>query len=205
MPTFAVEPESIDGIMQGHIRESGNLILDLRNNGGGYVVTLERLAGYFVDKDIKIADLKGRKEMKPQMAKTRGKDVYKGKVIVLIDSKSGSASEIFARFLQIEQRGIVIGDQSAGAVMQSRGIPMEMGVDRIVPYGMNLTNADVIMRDGLSLEHVGVTPNFPMLVTGADLAGQRDPVLAAALKLFGQDVSSEQAGKYFPFNWKDEN
>lgn len=205
MPTFGFEPEAIDGIMQGRISQSGNLILDLRNNGGGYVVTLERLAGYFVDKDTRIADLKGRKEMKPQTAKSKGKDVYKGKLIVLIDSNSGSASEIFARFMQIQQRGIVIGDQSAGAVMQSRGVPMQMGVDTIVPYGMNLTNADVIMSDGESVEHVGVTPQVPMLLTGADLAAQRDPVLAAALKLFGQDVSSEQAGKLFPFIWKDEN
>lgn len=205
MPTFSVEPESIDGIMQGRISQSGNLILDLRGNGGGYVVTLERLAGYFVDKDTKIADLKGRKEMKPQMAKSRGKDVYRGKVIVLIDGNSGSASEIFARFMQIEQRGIVIGDQSAGAVMQSRGVPMQMGVNTIVPYGMNLTNADVIMTDGISLEHIGVTPQLPMLLTGADLAAGRDPVLAAAFKLFGQEVKAEETGKYFPFNWKEEN
>ncbi len=201
LPTFSVEPESIDGIMQGRINQSANLVLDLRGNGGGYVVTLERLAGYFVDKDTKIADLKGRKDMKPQMAKTKGKDVYRGKLIVLTDANSGSASEIFARFVQIEQRGIVIGDQSAGAVMQSRGIPMEMGVDRIVPYGMSMTNADVIMTDGVSLEHIGVTPQYKMLLTGADLAAQRDPVLAAALKLLGQDVKAEDTGKYFPFDW----
>lgn len=79
--------------------KSANLILYLRGNGGGYVVTLERLAGYFVDKDTKIADLKGRKEMKPQMAKSKGRDTFNGKVIVLIDANSGSAAEIFARFL----------------------------------------------------------------------------------------------------------
>ncbi|MGB7210176.1 MAG: S41 family peptidase [Pyrinomonadaceae bacterium] len=205
MPSFAVPPESIDGIMRGRVSQSSNLILDLRGNGGGYVVTLEALAGYFVDKDTKIADLKGRKEMKPQMAKSKGKDVYRGKLIVLIDSRSGSASEIFARFIQIEQRGIVIGDQSGGAVMQARSVPMEMGASSIVPYGMSVTNADVIMTDGVSLEHIGVTPQTPMLPTGADLAKLHDPVLAAALKLFGQDVSAEQAGRYFPFNWKNEN
>lgn len=78
---------------------------------------------------------------------------------------------------------------------------MEMGVDRIVPYGMSMTNADVIMADGVSLEHVGVTPQFKMLLTGTDLAAQRDPVLAAAFKLLGQDVKAEDTGKYFPFDW----
>lgn len=205
MPTFVTPPESIDEIMKGRVAGASNLILDLRSNGGGYVVTLERLAGYFVDKDTKIADLKGRKQMKPQMAKTRGKDVFRGRLIVLVDANSGSASEIFARLMQLEQRGVVIGDQSAGAVMQSRGVPMQMGTDSIVPYGMNLTNADVIMSDGVSLEHIGVMPQIKMLPTGADLASQSDPVLAAALQLFDQQVTPAQAGKYFPFDWKDEN
>lgn len=203
MPTFAIDPVSIDGIMQGRISQSANLILDLRGNGGGYVVTLEELAGYFVDKDTKIADLKGRKEMKPQMAKTKGKNVFRGKLIILVDANSGSASEIFARFVQIEQRGVVMGDRSAGAVMQSRGVPMELGADTIVPYGMNMTHADVIMTDGKSLEHIGVTPQLEILLTGADLAAQRDTVLSEALKLLGQTVTPEQAGKFFPYKWED--
>jgi len=203
MPSFVIGTEGIDSIMQTRVNQAANLILDLRGNAGGYVTALERLAGYFVDKDTKIADLKGRKEMKPQIAKSRGKDVFKGKVVVIIDADSGSASEIFARFMQIEQRGVVIGDQSAGAVMQSRVIPMEMGVDSIVPYGMSLTNADVITTDGKSLEHIGVTPQLIMLLTGADLAAQRDPVLAGALELFGQKVTPEQAGKFFPYKWEE--
>lgn len=206
MPTFVTEPALIDSIMQGRVGKAANLILDLRGNGGGYVVTLERLAGYFVDKDTKIADLKGRKKMEPQMAKTRSNDVFKGKVIVLIDSNSGSAAEIFARFMQIEQRGVVLGDQSAGAVMQSRFVPMEMstGETTSILYGMNMTNADVITTDGKSLEHSGVTPQIQMTPNGADLASQRDPVLAAALQLVGQTVTPDQAGKFFPFKWRED-
>lgn len=205
MPTFAIPPESIDEIMSSRISGAQNLILDLRNNGGGYVVTLERLAGYFVDKETKIADLKGRKEMKPQMAKPKGKGGFAGRVVVLVDSKSGSASEILARFLQLNGRGVVIGDQSAGAVMQSRGVAMELGVDSVIPYGMNLTNADVIMTDGVSLEHIGVTPQLKMVPTAADLAAKRDPVMAAALQLLGHELSAEQAGQMFPFKWDADN
>jgi C-terminal processing protease CtpA/Prc len=205
LPTFVIDPSTISNIMTGRIRESSNLILDLRGNGGGYVVALEELAGYFVDKDTKIADLKGRNKMDPQMAKTKGKDVYKGKLIVLVDSRSASASEIFARFMQLEQRGVVIGDQSAGAVMQSRGVPMKLESFSIISYGMSMTNADVIMTDGKSLEHTGVLPQSVQVPTGADIAEQRDPVLAAALQLFGEKVSPSEAGKYYPFKWASED
>ncbi|MBS1798068.1 MAG: PDZ domain-containing protein [Acidobacteria bacterium] len=202
MRTFSIDPGTIAGIMNGRSGSNANLILDLRGNGGGYVVTLEELAGYFVDKDTKIADLKGRKKMDPQMAKTKGKDVYRGKLIVLIDSRSASASEIFARFIQLEQRGVVLGDQSAGAVMQSRGVGLNAGSWSDIPYGMNMTNADVIMTDGRSLEHYGVIPQLVMNPTGADLASHRDPVLAAALELFGEKMSPEDAGKLFPEKWE---
>ena len=203
MPSFVTSPESIDEIMQSRIRGSQNLVLDLRNNGGGLVLTLERLAGYFVEKDTEIANLKGRKPMKPMMAKVSSKGPYIGKLVVLVDSNSGSASELFARFMQLQQRGVVIGDRSAGAVMQSRSIPMELGTDSIVPYGMSLTNADVILADGLSLEHVGVTPHFMLFPSAEDLAARRDPVLAAALKLLGQEVSPQDAGKAFPVVWEE--
>lgn len=202
MPTFAIEPTDADVIMQGRVRRSSNLIMDLRGNGGGYVVTLEKIAGYFVEKDTTIAELKGRKEMKPQKAKSQGGDGFKGRLVVLVDSQSGSAAEIFARFVQLEKRGVVIGDISAGAVMQSKFSPMENGADSVViPYGISITNADVIMSDGKSLEHTGVTPNLIMVPKGSDLAAQHDPVLAAAFQLLGENVTPEAAGKMFPYKW----
>ncbi|HMT09797.1 MAG TPA: S41 family peptidase [Pyrinomonadaceae bacterium] len=204
MPTFSVDPAIVEGIMNGRSGQSQNLIIDLRGNGGGYVVTLEALAGFFVDEDTKIADYKARKEMKPQMAKSKGKGVYRGRLVVLVDSQSGSASEIFARFIQINGKGVVLGDQSAGAVMMSRGEGLQWGTERLTLYGMNLTRADVIMTDGKSLEHVGVTPNFYLRPTGLALSRSEDPVLSEAFKLFGEDVTPEQAGKFFPFEWKYE-
>jgi len=197
MPDFAFDPSEV-GSRIGEAKGKQAFILDLRGNPGGYVVTLEKMAGYFFDKDVKIADFKGRKPFKPQVAKTQGADSFDGKVIVLLDSASGSAAEIFGRLMQIEKRGIVLGDVSAGAVMMSRGVGFDAGVSTVISYGMNLTRADVIMTDGKSIEHVGVIPNELILPTGDDLAKGRDPVLARALELAGIKVTSEEAGSYFP-------
>jgi C-terminal processing protease CtpA/Prc len=202
MPTFAIDPDSIEVLMK-KVKDSPNLILDLRSNGGGYVDTLEKLAGFIFDKDLTIATLKGRKEMDPQKSKTRGAGAYKGNLIVLIDSDSGSAAEIFARLVQLEKRGKVIGDVSAGAVMQSRQQPMTTGANDEVYYGASITMADVIMSDGNSLENVGVTPDILVLPTGEDLAKQRDPILAKAFESFGSTMTSEQAGQFFRYRWTE--
>jgi C-terminal processing protease CtpA/Prc len=100
--------------------------------------------------------------------------------------------------MQIEKRGIVIGDVSAGAVMMSQHAFFDAGNTTIISYGMNLTRADVIMTDGKSLEHVGVIPDELIIPTGADLANFRDPVLSKALEILGNNVSPEEAGKFFP-------
>ena len=51
--------------------------------------------------------------------------------------------------------GIVISDRSAGAVMPSLTHPHNSGLEIVKAYAVSVTNADVIMTDGKSLEHVG--------------------------------------------------
>ena len=203
MPSFGIDPKQV-GSLVSSARKGNSIILDLRGNGGGYVKTLENLTGYFFDKDIKIADLKGRKKMDPPMAKTVGSNVFKGRLIVLIDSNSASASEMFARVVQLEKRGIVLGDISSGSVMQSRSHNTQMGTYSAIPYSVSITNADVIMADGKSLEYVGVIPDETILPTAADLANQRDPVLARAVELLGGTLSAEEAGKFFKYYWEND-
>ena len=203
MPTFSFNPSDVKGIINTHIKNQQGLILDLRGNGGGLVKTLEQLVGYVFDKDLKIAQIKLRNKTQEMVAKKNEKYVFKGKLIVLIDSRSGSASEIFARLTQLEKRGIVLGDTSAGAVMMSRYYRYTMGSTTQIAYGASITEADVIMSDGSSVELVGVVPNQTLLPTSDDLANERDPVMAAALQLLGVKTSSEQAGQMFPVFWAD--
>jgi carboxyl-terminal processing protease len=201
MPHFDLDEEEVDQLM-GKVRKHKSLILDLRANGGGYVNTLQRVAGYFFDHDVKIADRKGRKEMKPQMAKTRGDRVFKGDLVVLIDSRSASAAEIFARLIQIEKRGTVLGDRSSGAVMEARYFPHKSGLDVVAFWGLSITDADVIMTDGKSLEKTGVMVDELSLPTAEDLAAKRDPTLARAAALLGLKLGADKAGQLFPVEWR---
>jgi C-terminal processing protease CtpA/Prc len=201
MPQFDLGKLEVDDMMD-KVKKRKTLVLDLRGNGGGYVDTLLRLVGNFFDHDVKVGDLKTRKEEKPMVAKTRGKEPFSGKLIVLIDSQSASAAELFARVTQLEKRGTVIGDRSSGAVMRSRHYSHYVGVDPLIPYGVSITDADIIMTDGLSLEHTGVQPDELKLPTGEELAVKRDSVLAYAMSLGGVTITPEKAGAMFPLEWK---
>ena len=200
MPAFDLEEHKVDEMVE-KFRKRKTLILDLRGNGGGYEITLLRLIGNLFDRDIKIGELKMRKESKPITAKTRA-TFFPGKLIVLIDSKSGSAAELLARVVQLEKRGIVIGDRSAGAVMRSRYHPHEIGVDVVIFFGASITDSDITMTDGKSLERAGVVPDEVKLPTAADFAAKRDPILAYALSLAGTTITPEKAGTMFPLEWQ---
>jgi carboxyl-terminal processing protease len=139
--------------------------------------------------------------MKPILAKTRADKIFKGQLIVLVDSESASAAELFARIIQLEKRGIIIGDHTAGAVMTSRDYNHQVGIGNTLYFGTSVTIADVIMPDGKSLENVGVMPDELLLPGESDIAKRLDPVLARAAAIAGLQLEPEKAGKLFPVEW----
>jgi C-terminal processing protease CtpA/Prc len=201
MHEFDLTDSQVDDAM-GKVHKYKTLILDLRGNGGGWVTTITRLVSNLIDHDVKIGDSVSRKETKPLLAKTRGDKVYKGKLIILVDSRSASASEVLSRTIQLEKRGTIIGDQTAGAVMTSRQYSDEVGLDVVVFYGVSITVSDLVMPDGNSLEHRGVMPDEVRLPTAEDLAAERDPVLSYAASLAGVKLDPVEAGKFFPIEKK---
>lgn len=201
MPQFDLTSDGVDERID-KIKKYKTLILDLRRNGGGLVETLQRLVGNLFDRDITIGNMKLRRESKPMLAKTRGDSGYKGQVFVLVDSESGSASEVLARVVQLEKRGTVLGDRTYGKVMRSRLYPHQIGLETVIFYGVSVTDADIIMGDGKSLEGMGVSPDEVLLPTAEDLRSQKDPVLARAVAIAGGTLDPVDAGKMFPFKWK---
>jgi carboxyl-terminal processing protease len=200
MPTFVLSDAEVDHLFDA-VRKHKTQILDLRGNPGGTVATLDRMLGIVFDHDVKIADRVGRKDLKPEVAKTVGGHAFAGQVIVIVDSASASAAELFARVIQLEHRGLVLGDRSSGSVMEAQIYPFAHGLGTEIYYGFSITEADLIMKDGKSLERLGVSPDEIVLPTPKDLAAGRDPVLARAADVAGVKLDPEAAGKLFPFEW----
>lgn len=187
----------------GKARNHQGLILDLRGNPGGLADTLKYLIGGVFDREVKIDDRVGRKESKPEIAKPLH-NPYTGKLVVLVDAESASAAELFARIIQLEKRGVVMGDHTMGAVMEARDYSEQAGADTVVFYGASITEWNLIMTDGKSLEHTGVTPDELFLPSPSALANGMDPVLAHAAETLGVKLSPEDAGKAFPYEWPPE-
>lgn len=208
LPIFVSDDEGLGADLGGGLGHTLNLarkhkilILDLRGNPGGEVIALEYVIRNLFDHEVKVATKVTRKGEKDEVVKSGGTDAFNGRLIVLMDSRSASAAEILARVVQLEHRGTVIGDISSGSVMESRSYPMEEGADILVFFGASITEANLIMSDGGSLEKVGVTPDILVLPTAADLAAHRDPALSHAAELAGLKLDPTVAGKLFPFEW----
>ncbi|HUD70588.1 MAG TPA: S41 family peptidase [Dongiaceae bacterium] len=200
MPGFDLTAAEVANEMR-RVRDHQAAVLDLRGNGGGAIESLERMAGAFMGDEVKIGDVKSREDIKPVVSKKAG-EVYQGKIVVLVDSDSGSCAELLARTIQLAGRGAVVGDRTAGAVMMSRSYSHLVGDASGILFSNQVTVADIIMSDGRSLEKNGVTPDTVMVPSAEDLAAGRDPVLAHAASLLGVTITPEKAGALFPVEWE---
>lgn len=191
-----IDEDQMDRAMK-RARDYPNLIIDVRNNLGGSVRALVRLMSYFVSSVDTMATTRRRNETVP-MISTPARRLYGGRLFVLVDAGSASASEVFARAIQLKDRGVILGDTTSGAVMQSRTWQHTIGVDIMVGYAVSITDADIVMSDGGRLEVLGVVPNLTVLPTGADLAAGHDPALAMAMTRAGHPMDAAAAGTLLP-------
>ena len=200
MPQFNLDREEIGRILKRAAKRSA-MILDLRGNPGGSVETLQYMVGGFVDKKVTVNEIKLREETS-SVVSLKPSSVFTGTLVMLIDSESGSAAEVFARVMQLNHRAKVIGDQSAGKVMMSRFYQRQVGIKTVMSFGSSITVADLTMQDGKSLEGAGVLPDEILLPTADDLASGRDPVMSRAASLCGVTLDANKAGSLFPIEWE---
>jgi C-terminal processing protease CtpA/Prc len=99
---------------------------------------------------------------------------------------------------------VVVGDRTSGSVMEAKHYNEKIGAETVIFYGASVTESDLVMTDGKSLEHTGVMPDEIVLPSAADLAAGRDPVMARAAELLGVKVTPEEGGKMFPYEWPPE-
>lgn len=146
-----------------------NVLIDLRNNGGGSLTEAIELTGLFIDKGpvVQQRDAQGRIEVESDLQPGLAWD---GPMGVLINRGSASASEIFAAAIQDYGRGLVIGEPSFG----KGTVQTLIDLDRFSPaekvrYGeLKMTIAQFFRINGGTTQLRGVTPDIKLPVL-ADL------------------------------------
>jgi len=151
-----------------------NVLIDLRNNGGGSLVEAVELTGLFIDKGpvVQQRNAEGRVEVDND---TNAGLAWDGPMGVLINRGSASASEIFAAAIQDYGRGLVIGEPSFG----KGTVQTLINLDRFsqndkVKYGeLKMTIAQFFRINGGTTQLRGVTPDIKLPVTSdADTFGE---------------------------------
>nr|WP_299432937.1 S41 family peptidase [uncultured Aquimarina sp.] len=104
-----------------------SLVVDLRDNGGGFIAPALKMADEFLKNDELIMFTKNKKGAIENNYATRNGDFEKGNVYVLINENSASASEIFAGAIQDNDRGIIVGRRSYGKGLVQREMALGDG------------------------------------------------------------------------------
>lgn len=122
------------------------LILDLRDNGGGYLTAATGLANQILPENKLIVYTEGKHEPRTDYIATGGGEFEDGKLAVLINENSASASEILAGAVQDLDRGIIIGRRSFGKGLVQEQFPFGDG------SALNLTIARYYTPLGRSIQ-----------------------------------------------------
>lgn len=158
------------------------IILDLRDNPGGYLDTSVNLAGWFLPSGKLVVTEEFRSGEKEEL-NARGNGFYKDiPVVVLINQGSASASEILAGALR-DQRGIkLVGKKSFG-----KGTVQEL---MNLPGGslLKVTVAHWRMPGGGLIEKNGITPDYEIEVTEDDIKNKKDPQLEKAMQVLKEGM-----------------
>ena len=137
------------------------LVLDLRDNGGGYLPEATALTGLFIPHGpvVQLRDRSGHIEVldDPEQG-----PAYNGPLAVLVNRFSASASEIFAGAIQDYHRGVIIGQNTFGKGTVQNLVPLDRWSDKPVDGQLTVTIGKFYRVTGESTQHRGVVPDVAL-------------------------------------------
>ena len=178
-------------VVDGFLRQKAQgLVLDLRNNPGGFLDVAVDLAGWFLKKGTLVVKEVTREKNNGEnnhLAMGNGalKDIP---VVVLVNKGSASASEILAGALQI-QRGVkIVGEETFGKGTVQRLIKLSDG------SSLKITVANWVLPNGQILEGNGLKPDIEVKTNNEEQDNKdtkNDPQLQKALEVVKEEIKNK--------------
>ena len=152
------------------------LILDLRDNGGGYLDTGIAVASEFIDHGVIVTEQYGDGTKDPHNALPDGMATTIP-LVVLVNGNTASASEIVSGAIQDDGRGKLVGELTYGKGSVQNWLPLSDGGTA------RITIAKWLTPSGRAIDKIGLTPDLEVKMTQDDYTAGRDPQLDAAVQL----------------------
>src|SRR5262245_13257305 len=187
--------KEFDYAMQ-YVQGTRGLILDLRNNGGGFVTTVGQVASYFFDEETDLGEFITRQGRSTRRRTQRLRTLYREPLTVLVSSRSASGSEIFAAAMQERKRALILGTSqtTCGCLL---------GVSRTLKLldggKLNISDTDYRTALGRRIEGTGVKPDLLVDVLTTDLYSGRDRALDVAVDRLGRTIAFGQQSDSMDF------
>ena len=139
---YTTTDELLDALDRLHARGMNSLVLDLRNNPGGFLDQAIHVAEVFLRNGQLILTQKGRNGYRDNTYESRNNAPDLTPLVILINDSTASASEIVAGAMQDHDRALIVGQTSFGKGLVQSIIPLEYGA------GLTLTSAKYYTPSG---------------------------------------------------------
>jgi carboxyl-terminal processing protease len=160
------------------------IVLDLRDDPGGYLNIAVDLAGYFLKPGSLVVSEVGRAVGTTTYSAAGNGALDNFPVVVLVDGGSASASEILAGALHDDRNIKLVGEKTFG-----KGTVQELE-DLSDGSSLKITVAHWVLPSGKIIDHEGIEPDYAVPLTATDTANKQDPQLDKAIQVLQSEISS---------------
>lgn len=160
----------------------GGIILDLRNNSGGYLETAVAIASQFIEKGVIVSE-----EFSDQTKKSYEAQGFAPladyPVVILINEGTASAAEIVAGALRDYEKAVLVGETSFGKGSVQEYQQLADG------SSLKITTAKWLTPKGQSLNEAGIEPGNKVALSQEDFNNDRDPQLDKAVEILVAELN----------------
>ncbi len=179
----AVSPNLFRGALRQFVESGGDkLILDLRNNPGGYLEAALDMGSWFLPAGKTVVTEKFADNREPQVYKSKGYNVFNDnlKLVILVNGGSASASEILAGALSEYKKATLIGEKTFGKGSVQELLPVTNDTS------LKVTVAHWFTPNNISISNGGLKPDIEVKQSDKDTKAKMDTQLNKAIEFLNK-------------------
>ncbi|MDP3901564.1 MAG: S41 family peptidase [bacterium] len=177
--------EFYKAILKAAGEDAQGIVLDLRNNPGGFLEVAVNIAGWFLDRGDIIVSEKFRSGDEEVFRASGNVSLEDAPLVILVNKGSASASEILAGALRDQNGTKLVGENTFGKGTVQQVFDLRDG------SSVKLTIAHWLLPSGKEIDKEGIMPDFEVNLTEDDIMAGRDPQLDKAKEVLREEIAKK--------------